>query len=76
MGGEKTHGMHHGMCHGGHHGMGFGRGHGTGAGPNCHCGRQFLTSEEKIEMLERYREWLDSESKGVIEVIEKLKGKG
>ncbi len=38
-----------------------------------HCGRQFLTSEEKIEKLEEYKNWLDNESKGVEEAIEKLK---
>jgi hypothetical protein len=43
---------------------------------NCHCGphgRHFLTSEEKIEKLEEYKQWLDSESAGVEEAIEKLK---
>ena len=38
-----------------------------------HHGRSFFTKEEKIEMLERYKEWLDSESKGVSERIEELK---
>jgi len=38
-----------------------------------HCGRSFFTKEEKIEMLERYKKWLDSESKGVSERIEELK---
>ena len=36
-------------------------------------GRQFLTKEEKIDKLNDYREWLDSESKGVQETISKLK---
>ena len=43
----------------------------------AHCcepsGRHFLTSEEKIEKLEEYKKWLDSESSGVEEAIEKLK---
>lgn len=38
-----------------------------------HHGRQFLTTEEKIEKLEEYKKWLDNESKGVEETIEKLK---
>ena len=39
-----------------------------------HCGcRQFLTKEEKIEMLEQYKKLLDSESKGVGEAIADLK---
>jgi len=44
-------------------------------GVNC-CGpsgRHFLTSEEKIEKLEEYKKWLDSESSGVEEAIETLK---
>lgn len=44
---------------------------------DIHCGgphgRHFLTKEEKIEKLEEYKQWLDSESKGVTEAIEKLK---
>ncbi len=36
------------------------------------CGRQFFTSEEKIEQLEEYKKWLDSESKGVEEAIEDI----
>jgi hypothetical protein len=36
-------------------------------------GRHFLTKEEKIEKLEEYKQWLDNESKGVEEAIEKLK---
>lgn len=39
-----------------------------------HCGRRFLTKEEKIERLEEYRKWLDNESKGVKEAISKLSG--
>lgn len=40
---------------------------------HCDCGRHFLTKEEKIERLEEYKKWLDNESKGVQEVIDKLK---
>jgi uncharacterized protein YnzC (UPF0291/DUF896 family) len=37
------------------------------------CGpRHFLTSEEKVEKLKKYKEWLDSESQGVQEAIEKI----
>ena len=37
------------------------------------AGRSFLTKEEKIQKLEEYKDWLDSESKGVKEAIEKIK---
>ena len=40
---------------------------------NCQCGRQFLTTEEKIERLKEYKKWLENERKGVEEAIEKLK---
>jgi hypothetical protein len=36
-------------------------------------GRHFLTKEEKIAKLKEYKDWLDSESKGVDETISKLK---
>jgi len=36
-------------------------------------GRSFLTREEQIAKLEGYKQWLDSESKGVAEAIGKLK---
>ncbi len=57
--------MHHGefMCRGRHHGLHKGKYH----------GRRFLTTEEKIERLQEYKEWLDNESKGVEEAILKLK---
>ena len=35
--------------------------------------RQFLTKQEKEKKLAEYKEWLDNESKGVEEAIEKLK---
>jgi len=37
------------------------------------CGRQFFTTEEKIEKLKEYKKWLDNESKGVEETITELK---
>jgi hypothetical protein len=40
---------------------------------NMHCGRSFLTKEEKIEKLEQYKNWLENEKKGVEEAIEELK---
>ena len=46
---------------------------------HCHCGgegRHFLTNEEKIEKLEKYKEWLDKESQGVAEEIARLKKAG
>ena len=38
-----------------------------------HCGRQFLTKEEKIEHLEKYKEWLEKEAKGIQETIDEIK---
>ena len=54
------------MCHE-HHEMN--RIHGA----YCHCGRHFLTTEEKIERLEEYKKWLENEKKGVEEAIDRLK---
>jgi hypothetical protein len=36
------------------------------------CGRHFFSDEEKAELLQKYKEWLDKESKGVQEMLEKL----
>ncbi len=36
-------------------------------------GRRFLTAEEKVEKLQGYKQWLESEAKGVDETIKKLK---
>ena len=36
-------------------------------------GRKFLTSEEKMEKLSEYKDWLQNEAKGVDEAIQKLK---
>jgi hypothetical protein len=36
------------------------------------CGRHFFTKEERKELLLKYKEWLDKESEGVREMIEKL----
>jgi len=33
----------------------------------------FLTKEEKIDHLNKYKEWLENEAKGVDEAIAKLK---
>jgi hypothetical protein len=38
-----------------------------------HCGRHFLTKEEKINHLEEYTKWLENETNGVKEVIQELK---
>jgi hypothetical protein len=35
--------------------------------------RMFLTKEEKITHLSKYKEWLENEAKGVDEAIAKLK---
>ena len=67
IGGEEN--MCHGenLCYGLHHGRRHGTHHGR------YHGRRFLTTEEKIERLQEYKEWLDNESKGVEEAILKLK---
>lgn len=36
-------------------------------------GRRFLTTEEKVEKLQNYKQWLEQEAKGVDEAIKKLK---
>ena len=36
-------------------------------------GRRFLTTEEKVEKLQDYKKWLESEAQGVDETIKKLK---
>jgi hypothetical protein len=36
------------------------------------CWRHFLTKDEKIEMLEEYKKWLENEAKGVEERIKEL----
>ena len=73
--------------HEGHHGrrgmmMGMGPGisvckaHGPGmmhGHDDQMCGRHFFTNEEKAEVLERYKEWLEKEAKGVEEAIERMK---
>ena len=43
----------------------------------CHhaCGRHFLTTDEKIEKLQKYKTWLENETKGVEEAIKKIKTK-
>lgn len=41
-------------------------------GMSCYGARRFLTKEEKIEMLNEYKERLDLESKGVAERIAAL----
>ena len=35
--------------------------------------RMFLTKEEKTDQLNKYKEWLENETKGVNEAIAKLK---
>jgi hypothetical protein len=36
-------------------------------------GRQFLTTEEKVTKLQKYKEWLENEAKGVDEAITRIK---
>ena len=52
-------------------GMGPGMGMGHGQGP-C-MGRHFITKDEKIELLEEYKKWLEKEAKGVEEFIAEMK---
>ncbi len=40
---------------------------------NCVHPRMFLTKEEKITHLNKYKEWLQNEAKGVDEALAKLK---
>ena len=54
-----------------HFGPGMGHGPGMGGGP-C-MGRHFVTKEEKLELLEEYRKWLEKEAKGVEEFIADMK---
>ena len=42
----------------------------------CECEekpRSFLTSQEKVEKLQEYKKWLESEAKGVDEAISRIK---
>ncbi|MBU0530389.1 MAG: hypothetical protein ABIH52_00885 [Candidatus Aenigmatarchaeota archaeon] len=41
-------------------------------GHGCCTYRQFITKDEKIEMLKEYKEYLEKESKGVEERIKEL----
>ena len=59
----RRHRSTHGLRLGGEETMAFRKHHKKG----------FLTTEEKIEKLKEYKEWLDNESKGVEEAISKLK---
>ena len=38
----------------------------------CSESRRFLTKEEKLAKLGKYKEWLDNEAKGVHEAMQKL----
>ena len=40
---------------------------------SSHRRRHFYTKQERIEMLEEYKTWLDKEKQGVEERIEELK---
>ncbi|MBI2084304.1 MAG: DUF5320 domain-containing protein [Candidatus Aenigmarchaeota archaeon] len=42
-------------------------------GSACSIPRSFLTKEEKVEMLEEYKDYLEKEAKGVAERIKELK---
>ena len=44
-------------------------------GCECGTGRNFLTKEEKIEMLKEYKDYLEKESKGVTERIKEIEKK-
>jgi hypothetical protein len=46
--------------------------HGMYRNHEKYCWRQFLTQEEKIELLEEYKKWLEKETKGVQEKIENI----
>ncbi len=40
---------------------------------SCERRRHFYTKQERIDMLEEYKTWLDKEKQGVEEKIEELK---
>lgn len=42
-------------------------------GCGCYEERRFFTKDEKIEMLEEYKEYMEKEAEGVAEKIERLK---
>lgn len=71
--GDEMHGHHGGqMGHMGHkdHHRGMATANGMGG---CGCGaRRFLSKEEKIEMLDKYRESLKRELEGVEEKLKDL----
>jgi len=46
--------------------------HGMYRNHERYCWRQLLTKEEKIEILEEYKNWLEKETQGVKEKIENL----
>lgn len=39
---------------------------------DCSLERKFITKEEKINWLRKYKEYLERETQGVIEAIEKI----
>jgi len=45
----------------------------TTCGPCGPEARQFLTTEEKVEKLKQYKEYLENEAKGVEEAISKIR---
>ena len=68
---------HHGRYGAGHGmmiGMGMCRGPGMvhGHDPSM-CGRHFFTKEERAELLEMYKKWLEKEAQGVEEILKELK---
>lgn len=42
-------------------------------GPGFHRRRHFFTKEERLQMLEEYKTWLEKEKQGVEERIEEIK---
>jgi hypothetical protein len=52
---------------------GMGPHHGPGMNHGPCMGRHFVTKEERMELLEEYKKWLEKEAKGVEEFIADLK---
>ena len=52
---------------------GMGAHHGPGMGHGPCMGRHFVTKEERVELLEEYKKWLEKEAKGVEEFIADMK---
>jgi len=65
----RHHGRHEMMRHRMMRDCGMGPNFGSSMGHGPCMGRHFVTKEEKLELLEEYKKWLEKEAKGVEEFI-------